>query len=160
MFRFVAKSMLASVLFKKYKRLILSTLALFTGYFVIALIHDDYLQYLSTVDDTQSVGITYLLKWCALSGISALYYMINFPPKMFSSARRLSSSRDKWPNQHERDAAGKKAGGSARGFSEKNAFASELKDKGSLAESEAADPFSAIRKKKALSGKGDKALKG
>jgi len=45
------------------------------------MMHEDYLDYLHRSESTYSVGLAYLLKWFALFVVSAIYYLINFPPK-------------------------------------------------------------------------------
>ena len=77
MFRFLAKSALATVLFKRYRRTIVSTLLLFACYFFISMIHGDYVSYATSADDRHYLWLSFLLKWVLLISITLVYYFYN-----------------------------------------------------------------------------------
>ncbi len=77
MFRFLAKSALATVIFKRYRRPIVSTLVLFLAYFLIATVHGDYVDYAVTAEDRQYLWLSFVLKWALLLGVTAVYYFYN-----------------------------------------------------------------------------------
>lgn len=77
MFRFLAKSALATVVFKRYRRPIVSTLVLFLGYFLIATVHGDYVDYAVTADDRRYLWLSFVLKWTLLLAVTAVYYFYN-----------------------------------------------------------------------------------
>lgn len=133
MFRFLAKSALAAVIWKRYRRAIVSTLALFIGYFLISLFHGDYVDYAVSAGDTHFLWRSYLLKWVALTGVTVAYYLYNahgfrrrrtddLPPPSTGKTRREQAVENP-PNN-----------------------------------SEAADPFAEIRRKKRLKSRGDIAV--
>lgn len=74
MFRFLAKSALATLVWKRYHRPILATIALFVGYFLVATIHGDYVDYAQTADDTSGLWVSYVIKWLLFLGLTAAYY--------------------------------------------------------------------------------------
>ncbi|HEY7883815.1 MAG TPA: hypothetical protein VIC08_02595 [Cellvibrionaceae bacterium] len=133
MFRFLAKSALATVLFKRYRRTIISTLLLFAAYFFISMIHGDYVSYATSADDKQFLWISFLLKWALLIGLSLLYYFYN--------ARLLDNS----PKPPEKSLPAKTAKRDQAPDGETN--------------SKVADPFEAIRQKDKLQTRGDVFLK-
>ena len=89
MFRFLAKSAVATYIWKRYRRPIVATLLLFVGYFFIGMLHGDYVEYATGADDRRHLWLSYLIKWCALIGITLLYYLV--------LSRFLSSGIEKLP---------------------------------------------------------------
>ncbi|BFM22304.1 hypothetical protein [Gilvimarinus japonicus] len=77
MFRFLAKSALATVIWKRYRRPIVSTLALFISYFFIAMVHSDYVSWATTTAQHDNLWASFVVKWLALIGITLLYYWFN-----------------------------------------------------------------------------------
>ena len=80
MFRFLAKSALATVVWKRYRRPIGSTLALFISYFFIAMVHSDYVAWATTTAEHGHLWASFVIKWLALIGVSILYYWFNTRP--------------------------------------------------------------------------------
>lgn len=74
MFRFLAKSALATLVWKRYHRSILASLALLLGYFLIAMIHGDYVDYAASATDTSHLWLSYLVKWALLFTVTLVYY--------------------------------------------------------------------------------------
>ncbi|WP_075185250.1 hypothetical protein [Teredinibacter haidensis] len=132
MFKFLAKSFVATVLWGRYKRLVLSTILLFVAYFIVSMVHDDYLEYSLAVGAAQSLSWAYLAKWVGIALLSIAYYLFNFPPSVFTREKKQSSEPD------------------------------GTKDNtlGSIESTEVGDPFNHIRKKKVLKGRGEAGLKG
>lgn len=77
MFRFLAKSALATVVWKRYRRPIGSTIALLISYFFIAMVHSDYVAWATTTAEHGHLWASFIVKWVALIGVSALYYWFN-----------------------------------------------------------------------------------
>lgn len=128
MFRFIAKSAVAAVIWGRYRRVIISTLVLFAGYLLITLFHSDYVDYAVNAGDTASLWSSYLIKWSALMGITVVYYLYN--TRIFVSRRA-----DKSHSPDPRDIDPVKPTGDATG-----------------------DPFAEIRHKRRLNSHGDAAL--
>ncbi|WP_049723205.1 hypothetical protein [Gilvimarinus polysaccharolyticus] len=100
MFRFLAKSALATVVWKRYRRPIGSTLALFISYFFIAMVHSDYVAWATTTAEHGHLWASFVVKWLALIGVSILYYWFNTRPlaqtnNTTESAAKKSKSRRK-----------------------------------------------------------------
>ncbi|UTF58811.1 hypothetical protein [Gilvimarinus sp. DA14] len=74
MFRFFAKSAIATLIWKRYHRVIVATLSLLLGYFLISMIHGDYVDYAQGAQDTKLLWLSYIAKWFGLIAITALYY--------------------------------------------------------------------------------------
>lgn len=77
MFRFLAKSALVAMIWKRYRRTIISTLALFISYFLVSLFHGDYVEYAVSAGDKGFLWRSYLIKWVVLIGVTVIYYLFN-----------------------------------------------------------------------------------
>lgn len=77
MFRFLARSALATVIWKRYRRPIGSTLALFISYFFIVMVHGDYISWATTTAEHKHLWASFVIKWLALIGVTLLYYWFN-----------------------------------------------------------------------------------
>jgi hypothetical protein len=97
MFRFLAKSALAAVIWKRYRRIIVSTLILFAGYFLISLFHGDYVEYAVGSGDKDFLWRSYLIKWAALIGVTVAYYLYNTRVLIKRRADDLPPSSGKEP---------------------------------------------------------------
>ncbi|MDO3388637.1 hypothetical protein QWI17_22515 [Gilvimarinus sp. SDUM040013] len=75
MFRFLAKSALATLIWKRYHRPIVATFALLIGYFLVAMIHGDYVDYVKGAADTTYLWLSYLFKWGLLIALTVAYYL-------------------------------------------------------------------------------------
>lgn len=135
MFRFLAKSALLAVIWKRYRRTIISTLILFASYFLIALFHGDYVDYAVNSGNTNFLWRSYLFKWVSLFGVTLVYYFYNtrvltkrgtedLPPPTTGKNRQRQVKED----------------------------TSQVVDE--------ADPFAEIRHKERLKSRGDTALDG
>lgn len=132
MFRFLAKSALVAVIWKRYRRTIISTLALFVSYFLISLLHADYVDYAVGAGDKEFLWRSYLIKWAALLGVTLIYYFYNTRVSMKRGADDLPPPANKNPRKPVAENAGDNE----------------------------ADPFAEIRRKKRLKSRGDVALDG
>ncbi|WP_045859920.1 hypothetical protein [Teredinibacter purpureus] len=137
MFKFLTKSIVFSVVWRRYKTLIVSTVLLFLMYFVIALIHDDYVEYSLASQTENALGFAYIVKWAAMAIGTFVYYVINFPPAILRKNKSGKRLRDA-----EEEAV---LGAACENFSE-----NPLRDN---------DPFAGIRQKKQLNSRADACLK-
>lgn len=48
---------------KKYRHYIIATLVLFAGFWLIGVIHDDFLEYATLKDQQNIIGLSFVLKW-------------------------------------------------------------------------------------------------
>jgi hypothetical protein len=134
MFRFLAKSALAAVIWRRYRRTIVSTLALFVSYFLISLFHDDYVDYTVSAGDTHFLWRSYLIKWGVLIGVTVTYYLYNAYAFRSRRADNLSPPA-----------------------ADKNRREQRVKENVPPNDDEA-DPFAEIRHKKRLKSRGDIAV--
>lgn len=132
MFRFLAKSALVAVIWKRYRRTIISTLVLFVSYFLISLLHGDYVDYAVGAGDKEFLWRSYLIKWAALLGVTLIYYFYNTRAFMKRGADDLPPPSNKNPRKQAVENTGDNK----------------------------ADPFAEIRRKKRLKSRGDIALDG
>jgi len=131
MFKFLAKSAIASLIWSKYHKIIVSTILLFILYFIISFIHDDYLEYAELSEETTNVALSYILKWGALITATAIYYFTNiYKFKAPETAAETSSAKPE------------------------KAKKSKHKEK-----AKQQDPFAEIRNKEKLNSKADIALR-
>lgn len=111
---------LLSYVWKRYKMMIISTVALFAYFWLIGKIHEDFINYARLNANTQYIGLSFALKWLAFFVGFIVYFVLN--------TRYLGSGKHK-----------KRA----------KAAASEPPEKPN-AEADEDDPFEAIRKKAKL----------
>ena len=69
---------LLSVVWKRYRSMILSTLLLLGYFYLVALVHEDYLSYSALNDNQQYLGFSFILKWLAFIIGLAVYLLYNF----------------------------------------------------------------------------------
>ncbi len=135
MINFLAKSMFVTVVWRRYKRLIVSTALLFVAYFLVALIHDDYMEYARTANSGNLAG-AYLLKWAVLLAATVIYYLVNFPvPSLRGTAKKRPVKKPPLSRQKIKEAP------------------AQIPE-----ERDSADPFDSIRRKKKLKARGDALL--
>ncbi|VUD64704.1 hypothetical protein TDB9533_03381 [Thalassocella blandensis] len=78
MFKQIFKLTVVSVVWKRYKAAIISTLALFIYYWLVEKLHEDYLHYISLQQSDSNIGFSFLLKWFFLASGLGLYLLFNF----------------------------------------------------------------------------------
>jgi hypothetical protein len=69
---------LLTVIWKKYRSMILSTLVLFGYFFLVSLLHDDYLSYSELNQNQQHLGLSFIIKWSAFIVGILIYLSFNF----------------------------------------------------------------------------------
>ena len=80
---------LLTVIWKRYRPVIVSTLLLFLLFWLLGQLHDDYIRYAELNDDQRFLGLSFLIKWAAYILAVAGYLLYN---ARFSL--RFGSSRD------------------------------------------------------------------
>lgn len=143
MFRFLAKTAIASVIWKRYRRMIVSTLVMFAGFFLISQLHSDFVQYAKEVEEKQLLAWAYLAKWAGFGLVFGGYYFFNFPPSwLHRQAGTLQEQK----------------GFGGRSLEESSASGSQNTDS-TAGSNQTTDAFAAIRHKPKLRGRGDLNLK-
>ena len=136
MFNKLLNVTLVGFLVNRYGAMIVSTLVLFGYFWVVGLIHRDYLDYLELQGSSQGVGLSFVIKWLAfIVGIS-LYWL-------FNSYIRKKADR----KRNKQSSSSLKAAGLPADKSAKNTRAS--------GEAELYDPFDEIRQKEKLRSRAD-----
>ncbi len=84
-----------TVLWKRYRKLILSTLLLFLWFWLLGHLHDDYIRYIELNEDKQYLAWSFFIKWSAyiIAVIGYLLYNAGFSLRV-NSGRRISASKD------------------------------------------------------------------
>lgn len=72
MFKQVFRLTFVTVIWKQYKQVIVSTLALFLYLWLVGSIHEDYLAY---EQDRSAIGLSFILKWAAFA-VGVMLYML------------------------------------------------------------------------------------
>lgn len=134
MFKFLAKSAVFSLVWSRYRKVILSTVILFGIYFTVSLMHKDYLEY-AKLSHADNIALSYVFKWATLLLASIIYYWTN----MYQSRAKSEQASTQAPA---------KASSKSKARSEKPA-----------PEDTKNDPFAEIRKKGKLSSKAEQILK-
>lgn len=78
MFKQVFKYTLGIYLWKRYKRIIVSTPILFLTFWLISVIHQDFVDFLKMQGETQYLGRSFLVKWGAFLLALLVYVWLNF----------------------------------------------------------------------------------
>ena len=74
MFNQLLRLSFITFIWKRYKRLIVSTVLLLLFFWLVSLVHQDYSQYAQLNDDKQYLGISFLFKWL-LYGVAVVSYV-------------------------------------------------------------------------------------
>lgn len=115
---------------KRYKKLIVSTVLLLLCFWIVALLHQDYSHYAQLNDDKKYLGISFLLKWLSYGVALAVYVYFN---RLAGNTTTKSGQQDLLPQGHE---------------TEKN----------TPSDHQEADPFEHLRHKKQLKSKADQLI--
>lgn len=62
---------------KRYKTLIISTLTLFVYFWIVSLLHGDFVGYIELNDDKQYLAMSFIIKWLAFAAGLMAYLFIN-----------------------------------------------------------------------------------
>lgn len=73
MFKPLLKYTFLTLIWKKYRNVIVSSLLLLFAIMVIVIIHNDYVRYSEKTGEQASLAASFLLKWCLILGAIALY---------------------------------------------------------------------------------------
>ena len=73
MFKQVFRITFVTLIWKQYKRLIVSTLVLFAYLWLVGSIHEDYLNYAELQSDANLAGKSFIYKWAALMAGVLIY---------------------------------------------------------------------------------------
>lgn len=77
MFKQVFRLTFITFVWKKYKRIIVSTTVLFMSLWLIGFIHDEYLEFSKLHNDT-NLSLSFVLKWFALLSSVTIYLIFNY----------------------------------------------------------------------------------
>lgn len=89
MFKQVFRLTFITFVWKKYKRIIVSTTVLFASLWLIGFIHDEYLEFAKLHNDS-NLGLSFMLKWLALLSTVAIYLIYNY---MGSRKEKISKKK-------------------------------------------------------------------
>mgnify|MGYP000601477888 CR=1 FL=1 len=130
MFNKFLKITLIGFVWTRYGRMILSTLMLFVYFWVVGLIHQDYLDYLKLQGNGEGAGWSFVLKWLAFFTGIVIFWFVN------------NRTRKKHGQKGDSTQSYKQGGSDLPAVKSNNANRSD-------------DPFDAIRRKSKLRSKAD-----
>jgi hypothetical protein len=87
-----------SYVWARYKFVITSTLLLFAYFWLVAEVHEDFVEFIGLNNDTQYLGVSFLVKWLALILGTLVYFALN-------GRRRRASAIARKPSQAEPETA-------------------------------------------------------
>ncbi len=64
-------------IWKRYKIVIVSTIALFIYFWLVGMLHEDFVSYSDLNDDKQYVGLSFIIKWFAFVAGFIVYIALN-----------------------------------------------------------------------------------
>lgn len=85
MFNKVLQITLLGFIWKRYSKLIVTTIFLFAYFWIVSRIHTDYLKFAELNDGNENIGFSFILKWIAFLtgvGIYALFNTYHKLPKI------------------------------------------------------------------------------
>lgn len=96
---------LLSFIWKRYRNVIISTLVLFVFFWLVGMLHDDYVNYSRLNDDRQYLALSFFIKWLSfLIGVFIyLIYNARFSLRVSSdqASNKALSRKDKKHGTHQ-----------------------------------------------------------
>ena len=132
MFKQVFRVAFATLVWKQYKHVIVSTLLLFAFLFLVGKIHTDFLIHAEQAGDKSGLGLSFIYKWLALAAAVGLYFAYHFMRTRQNSREANDQTRKK--------------------SKKKGLLRKEVKG---VEESDGDDPFDKIRSRKKLRSRAD-----
>lgn len=99
MFKQITRFAVVALVWKQYKRAIVSTVLLFAFLYMVGTLHEDYLAY-AKLNASAAVGLSFAIKWGAMLMGVMLFLLYHFylrrskPPKKPPTAPPLNSADD------------------------------------------------------------------
>ena len=91
MFNKLLKITVIGFIWSRYGTMILSAIVLFAWFWVVGLVHEDYLSYLTLQGEGASAGWSFLLKWLAfLVGVICYWWFNSYARKKFDKKEKGS----------------------------------------------------------------------
>ena len=83
-----------SYVWTRYKFLISSTLLLFAYFWLVGEVHEDFVEFIGLNNDTQHLGVSFLVKWLALILGALLYIALNSRRRGSTASTRKSTGAE------------------------------------------------------------------
>ena len=115
------------MIWRRYRRLLIAVGLLIASYFLVSLLHDDYLDYVKNSGNADFLGLSYVVKWAVLLVVTIVFYFLIGAHKT-DKAKNIKPKKETQTAQTAQN------------------------------ETNAPDPFEAIRLKKKLRGHADQYL--
>lgn len=64
------------MIWRRYRRLLIAVGLLIASYFLVSLLHDDYLDYVENSGNADFLGLSYVVKWGVLLIVTAVFYFL------------------------------------------------------------------------------------
>lgn len=74
--KFIANTFFLAILWRRYRRLLIAVGLLIASYFLVSLLHDDYLDYVKNSGKDTWLGMSYAIKWLALLIATVVFYFV------------------------------------------------------------------------------------
>ena len=96
MFKQLFKLTFVTFIWKRYKKIIVSTALLFFYLWLVGRVHGDYLSYLELRENAPDPGLSFILKWAALLFGVFIYFIFHFiyPHKFIKKPTNISENDD------------------------------------------------------------------
>lgn len=132
---------LSGLLWRRYKFLICSLIVLIVFVWLVGNIHQDYLEYLQTINQQSGVALSFVIKWAVYCLGVAVFFFSNHWVNGSKERKALKNTR----NKSLFSIVKSKISSTPNGDS-----SSDELDTNSKAENDSSDPFAEIRTKKKL----------
>ena len=96
MFKQLFKLTFVTFIWKRYKKIIVSTALLFFYLWLVGRVHGDYLSYLELRENAPDPGLSFILKWVALLSGVFIYFIFHLisPHKFIKKPTNISKNGD------------------------------------------------------------------
>lgn len=74
--KFIANTFFLAMIWRRYRRLFIAVGLLLVSYFLVSLLHQDYLDYVKNSGNDNFLGLSYVLKWLLLLVVTLVFYFL------------------------------------------------------------------------------------
>lgn len=74
--KFIANTFFLAMIWRRYRRLFIAIGLLLVSYFLVSLLHQDYLAYARNSGNATFLGLSYVVKWVILLVITLVFYFL------------------------------------------------------------------------------------
>lgn len=74
--KFIANTFFLAMIWRRYRRLFIAVGLLIISYFLVSLLHNDFLDYVKNSGNDNFLGASYVVKWLVLLVVTLVFYFL------------------------------------------------------------------------------------